>query len=149
MTGIAILLLSALVLTEPTPAEERIAAAGRAIASNPDHFEAHNQLALAFARRARETADHQYYERALEALETSFRLSPDNYHGLRIRAWVALGQHQFADALKRAQALNERAPDDVLVYAFLADAHVELGDYESAETAAQGCSTSGPETSPA
>ena len=37
----------------------------------------------------------------------------------------------------RAQALNKRAPDDLLVYGLLGDAHLELGEYPEAEEALQ------------
>ena len=92
---------------------------------------------MALARRARETADHSYYQQADQALVTSFRLAPGNYEGRRVRAWVLLGQHEFVRALEEARALNARAPDDVLVYGLLVDAHMELGNYEEAERAAQ------------
>ena len=121
----------------PTPAEEKIIAAKHAIDKTPEHYQAYNQLALAQTRRARETGDPTHYVRALEALETSFRLAPDDYGGLRIRAWVLLGRHEFSEALQLAEDLNRQAPDDILIYAFLTDAHVELGNYEKAEQAAQ------------
>ena len=121
----------------PTPAEEKIIAAKHAIDKTPEHYQAYNQLALAQTRRARETGDPTHYVRALEALETSFRLAPDNYSGLRIRTWALLGRHEFSEALQLAEDLNRQAPDDILIYAFLTDAHVELGNYEKAEQAAQ------------
>jgi tetratricopeptide (TPR) repeat protein len=124
-------------LPADTPAARRIAAAERATAANPRNPEAFNALALAFARRARETADPQYYARAERAIERSLQLSPDNFEALKVRAWVLLGQHQFADALDLARALNKRAPDDLLVYGFLTDAYAELGRYREAEEACQ------------
>jgi tetratricopeptide (TPR) repeat protein len=48
-----------------------------------------------------------------------------------------LGNHEFAAALEKATALNKRAPDDVMVWGFLTDANVELGNYLDAEKAAQ------------
>ena len=137
MMAIASLFLTALTMAGPTPAEEKIIAAENAIKKTPEHYQAYNQLASAHTRRARETGDPTHYVRALEALETSFQLAPDNYGGLRIRAWVLLGQHDFSEALQLAETLNRKAPDDILIYAFLTDAHVELGDYEKAEEAAQ------------
>jgi tetratricopeptide (TPR) repeat protein len=50
---------------------------------------------------------------------------------------VLLGKHEFARALVEAKALNQRMPDDVIVYGYMADAHVELGQYEDAEKAVQ------------
>lgn len=120
-----------------SPAEQKIHAAHIAITAKPDNYQAYNDLALAFARRARETSDGDFYRHALDALAKSFELSPGNFEGEKVKAWVLLGQHEFAKALETATALNKRAPDDVLVYAYLTDANVELGNYPQAEEAAQ------------
>ena len=50
--------------------------------------------------------------------------------------WLLLGKHEFAAALEEAKKLNQRTPDDVMVYGFLTDANVELGNYADAENAA-------------
>jgi tetratricopeptide (TPR) repeat protein len=121
----------------PTPAEERIVAAERAVSARPTSPDAHTELAFALARRARETADPQYYAKAEQAIETSLRLAPDNFEALKARAWVLLGKHEFAAALEVAERLNQRMPDDLLVYGLLTDAYVELGRYEEAEEACQ------------
>ena len=39
--------------------------------------------------------------------------------------------------LEEAQKLNKKMPDDVMVWGFLTDANVELGNYKDAENAAQ------------
>lgn len=120
-----------------TPAEQKIAAARQAIALGKPTAQNYNDLALAFAKRARETADPDFYVQAEEALKESFRLAPDNFDGLKTRVWLLLGKHEFAQAAKEAKSLNERTPDDLMVYAMLVDAHAELGNYAEAETAAQ------------
>lgn len=121
----------------PGPAEARIEAARKRIAADPDSFTHWNSLALALAQRARETSDPSYYDRSLEALKRSFQLAPGNFEGEKIRVWALLGRHEFAAALELARALNRKAPDDVQVYGFLADAQIELGQYAEAEKAAQ------------
>jgi tetratricopeptide (TPR) repeat protein len=121
----------------PTPAEERIAAAERAVTARPTSADAHNELALAYARRARETADPKFYSRAEQTIATSLQLVPDNFDALKMRAWVLLGKHEFAAALDVAQRLNKRMPDDLLTYGLLTDAYVELGRYKEAEEACQ------------
>jgi tetratricopeptide (TPR) repeat protein len=120
----------------PTPAEQRIAAAESAVRLRPTP-EAYNELALAFARRARETADSKFYTRAEDAIAMSLQLAPDNFEALKMRTWVLLGKHEFRAALDLAKTLNLRTPDDLLVYGFLTDAHVELGQYKEAEEACQ------------
>ncbi len=132
-----LLLLAALASTIDSPAERKIASANLWIEKDSDSYQARNALALALARRARETGDPAYYRQAEEALEASFRISPDNFDAARVKVWVFLGRHEFARALEEAKALQGRMPDDLLTYAFLTDAHVELGNYEEAEKAAQ------------
>jgi tetratricopeptide (TPR) repeat protein len=121
----------------PSPAEQAVAAAQKVVAANPRNPDGYNQLALALTRRARETSDTGYYEKAEDAITRSLELSPDNFEALKMRTWVLLGQHEFRRALELATKLNKRAPDDILVHGFLTDAHTELGNYKEAEAACQ------------
>jgi tetratricopeptide (TPR) repeat protein len=121
----------------PSPAERAIAQAQSAIAKKPNQCDGYNQLAIALARRARETSDVNSYAGAEEALKRSLELSPDNLDAEKIHVWLLLGRHQFYAALDDAKALNRKVPDDVLVYGFLVDANAELGNYKDAESAAQ------------
>jgi tetratricopeptide (TPR) repeat protein len=132
----------ALSQTTPTqgalsPAERNMAAAHKVIDKNPKNFEAYNALALALSRRARETSDVAYYTQAEEALKKSFEISPNNFDGERTEVWLLLGRHEFAAALEKAKQLNKKMPDDIMLYGFLTDANVELGNYNEAEKAAQ------------
>src|SRR5580704_9090001 len=120
-----------------SPAERSMAQARKLIEKNPKDFEAYNALALALSRRARETSDVKFYAQAEETLQKSFEVSPDNFDGQRIHVWLLLGKHEFAAALDAAKTLNQKMPDDVMLYGFLTDANVELGNYKDAETAAQ------------
>ena len=120
-----------------SPAERSMAQAKNLIEKNPNDFEAYNALALALSRRARETSSVVFYGQGEEALQKSFAISPDNFDGQRIRVWLLLGKHEFALALEAAKKLSQKMPDDVMLYGFLTDANVELGNYKEAETAAQ------------
>jgi tetratricopeptide (TPR) repeat protein len=120
-----------------TPAETAIEKAQADIAKHPDHAPSYNVLAMAYARRARETSDVEYYAKAEETLKRAFALAPDNYDGLKTQAWLELGRHEFAKALETATKLNRKVPDDVIVYGYLADANTELGNYKEAVAAAQ------------
>jgi len=120
-----------------SPAEQSMAAAHKLIDKNPKNFEAYNALALALSRRARETSDVIYYAQAEDALKKSFEISPDNFDGRRTSVWLLLGKHEFAAALEKAKELNKQMPDDVMLYGFLTDANVELGNYADAEKATQ------------
>ncbi len=120
-----------------SPAEQSMAVARKLIDKNPQNFEAFNALALALSRRARETSDVGFYAQAETALQKSFEISPGNFDGERIHVWLLLGKHEFAQALPEAAKLNKKMPDDVMVYGFLTDANVELGNYKDAENACQ------------
>ena len=123
--------------TKLSPAQLNIARAQQLIEKKPRDFEAYNALALALARRARETSDPNFYTQGEQALQKSFAISPGNYDGARIHVWLLLGKHEFAAAREEALKLNKRVPDDVMVYGFLTDSNVELGNYSEAENAAQ------------
>ena len=127
----------ALAALATTPAEQKIEAARKSIEANPKNPDAHNALALALTRRARETSDHAWQEQASAVIEESLRLAPENFEARKIETWILLGRHKFARALEQARVLNKRQPDDVLVYALLTDACVEMGEYAEAEKAAQ------------
>jgi tetratricopeptide (TPR) repeat protein len=121
----------------PSPAEARIAAAERALKATPNNADIHIELGLALTRRARETADGSYYDKAEAAVARALELSPDSFEALKVRAWALLGKHEVQRALELARTLNRRAPDDLLVYGLLTDAHAELGQYKEAEEACQ------------
>ncbi|HEX6738730.1 MAG TPA: tetratricopeptide repeat protein [Vicinamibacteria bacterium] len=120
----------------PTPAERRMAEARQALEKKPS-AEGWSELAMALARRARESSDVRFYEQAEDAVQRALALAPDHVEAQKARAWVLLGQHRFAEARDLAQVLNRRVPDDVMIYGLLTDAHVELGQYAEAEAACQ------------
>jgi tetratricopeptide (TPR) repeat protein len=139
-----VLLTSAIAFSQTTPAqsalspaERSMAAAHKLIDKNAKNFEAYNALALALSRRARETSDPTFYTQAEDALKKSFEISPNNFDGERTAVWLLLGKHEFAAALDKAKKLSAKMPDDVMLYGFLTDANVELGNYNDAEKAAQ------------
>lgn len=123
--------------TPKSPAEIKITWARNILRDKPQNVAAHNALAMALARRARETGEPAFYDEALGSIRKSLELAPGNYEARRNRAWILLGQHEFAKALEEATALNKECPDDLLVYGFLTDAYVELGRYDEAEKACQ------------
>ncbi len=120
-----------------TPAQLKVAWAEAAIRAHGDHCQPYNDLAVAYVRRARETGDDSYYSQVELALKKSFQIMPDNLEGQKARLMILLGRSEFTGALELAKALNKKTPDDVLVYGLLADAAVELGNYNDAEVAVQ------------
>jgi tetratricopeptide (TPR) repeat protein len=120
-----------------SPADQRIAAARQQVDANPKAFQTYNDFAFALCRKARDTADISLYDQAATAVNRSLDLSPGNYDALKLRATVLLGKHEFSQALKLAQELNHKVPDDIGGWALLVDANSALGNYAEAERDAQ------------
>jgi tetratricopeptide (TPR) repeat protein len=120
-----------------SPADGRIAAARKQVAANGKAFQYYNELAAALCRKARDTSDISLYDEAQAALDRTLQLSPGNYDATKLHAAVLLGKHQFQQALKVAQQLNQKVPDDLGGWALLVDANVALGNYPEAERDAQ------------
>ena len=129
--------LPALAVAGPTPADQAVAAAERRLGEQQDRPDVYVELAMAFMKKSRESGDPGYYARAAAALGRALALDPDDYPALRVRPWVLLGQHDFRGALAAAERARELEPGDWWNYGTLADAEIELGDYDRAADAAQ------------
>lgn len=131
----------------PTSADRQIQAARAAIEREPKVARGYNQLAAALMRKAREAEDFQINVRAMEALDRSLQVAPDNPDALKLRTKLLLTFHRFEEALesaRRAQSINLRDHDN---YGALTDALEELGDYPAAVEAAQRMVDLRPDTS--
>jgi tetratricopeptide (TPR) repeat protein len=113
----------------PSPAERAIALARQSNSSL--------DLARALVRRHRETADPRFLADAEAALRNVFDADAESFEGLKVRVMIHLARHEDAAALALARSLNQRTPDDALVYGLMADACLALGDYAEAEKQAQ------------
>ena len=102
-----------------------------------DQQNAHALYALgdAMIRKARETGDMGYFNRAETALEKSLELTPKNAGALRHLAYVFYSRHEFAPAAVHAQRAIALDPTDANAYGILGDALMETGEYAKAETA--------------
>ena len=120
-----------------SPATQTVAAAQKAISEKPAEYAGYNFLATALVRRAQETSDVSFYAQAEDAVEKSLAMAPNNFESEKIRVVILLGEHEYPAALKAATALNQKVPDDVMVYGLLTEANVALGNYEDAEDSAQ------------
>ena len=112
-------------------------------------MQAYNELALAFLRRARETADPKYLNDADAALAQGLKLDPADFQLQKTQVALMLSRHEFAQAKERATVLNRRTPDDVMTYGYLAEADIALGNYPEAETNAQWMMNLRPNNTPA
>jgi tetratricopeptide (TPR) repeat protein len=123
--------------TDLSPVAQSIAAARKAISDKPMEYPGYNLLATALVRRAQETSDVSFYAQAEDAVKKSLQIAPNNFETEKIQVSILLGEHEYPAALEVAKALNNRVPDDVMVYGLLTDASVELGNYKDAEDSAQ------------
>lgn len=130
-----------------TPADRQIRAAEGVIDRAPSDARGHNLLAAAYMQKARESEDYAVNAKAAEALESSLRIAPDNYDGLKLRAKLLLTYHRFEEALAIARRVEGMNPRDHDNYGALTDAFVELGDYPAAVESAQKMVDLRPETS--
>ncbi len=122
---------------QPSPAEQRIAAARQQIAADAKRPQGYNELALASIRRARETGNPHFFEDAETALATGLHLAPNDFQLQKTAIALLLGRQQFAQALAKAKLLHSQVPDDVTLYGYLAEANIALGNYADADTDAQ------------
>ena len=122
---------------EDSPAQQRITAAKRQIAKDPKKVSSFNDLAIAYLRRARETANPAYFQDAEQALAQGLRLDSGDFPLQKTQVALMLGRQQDVKAREMAAQLNRRTPDDVMTYGYLAEADITLGNYPEAETSAQ------------
>lgn len=129
------------------PADRQLQAARALVRNHESDPKGYNQLAAAYMQKAREAEDFGLNAKAMEALDRSLKLAPDNYDALKLRAKVLLTFHRFEEGLetaRRAQALN---PQDHDIYGAMTDALEELGEYPAAVEAAQRMVDLRPDTS--
>lgn len=124
-------------LQDDSPAQQSIEAAKRQIQANPKKVQAFNNLAIAYLRRARETADPKYCQDAEQALSQGFSLDSGDFQLQKTQVALMLARHEFTEAKEKATLLNRRTPDDVKIYGYLAEADIALGNYPEAERSTQ------------
>jgi tetratricopeptide (TPR) repeat protein len=134
---------------DESPAQQRIAAARQQIKADTKKVQAYNELAIAFLRRARETADTSYLKEADGALAEGLKVDSTDFQLQRTKVALMLSRHEFAQAKELASALNHRIPDDVMTYGYLAEADIALGNYPEAESNAQWMMNMRPNNTPA
>lgn len=102
---------------------------------NPLNGKAFFGLGDALIRKARESGDPSYFNRAEEALKKSLEIVPQNAGALRHLAYVFYSRHEFAPAAAYARKAVEINVSDSDTYGVLGDALLEMGRYAEAEAA--------------
>jgi tetratricopeptide (TPR) repeat protein len=115
----------------------RVTTAKEQIAKNPVQPDGYTLLALSLLKAARATDCPDYLKQAEQAVANALRISADDFEARKASVAVLLAESRYADALSEAKVLNRRVPDDNLLYGYMADAQMALGDYAAAEKAVQ------------
>jgi tetratricopeptide (TPR) repeat protein len=93
--------------------------------------------AARLVRRARDTQNPVDFRQAAAAAAKALAGDPESFDAQRYQAMALLGQQDLTAALALATKLNKRLPDDIGVWAILAEIHAARGDYSEAERCAQ------------
>jgi tetratricopeptide (TPR) repeat protein len=113
--------------------KEKIIELKAKLAAQPADVKIRLQLATIFITEQRITGEHHFYYPAIEKiLNGVLSIDPKNFEATVYKASLKMSQHQFADAKQLAEAAKMINPDNAYVYGILADANVELGNYEEA-----------------
>ena len=112
---------------------------------DPDDFIALNKLATQYLQRQRETGSVDYIDLSLRAARGSMAAMPDylNKGGLAALAQAEFAAHEFSAARDHAVRLTEIDSQKSYAYQILADALIELGDYDGAARAIENMTRSG------
>jgi tetratricopeptide (TPR) repeat protein len=102
---------------------------------NPRNSKAYYGLGDALIRKARETGDPSYFNRAEEALKRSLELAPSNAGAMRHLAYVFYSRHEFEPAAIQARQAIEMDGKDGDTFGILGDALLEIGKYAEAKVA--------------
>lgn len=118
-----------------TATDNHIAYYQRLLQRNPQNARAYQGLGDALIRKARESGDPSYFNRAEEALKKSLEINPGNAGAMRHLSYVFYSRHEFEAAAAHARKAIEMDPTDGDSYGILGDALMETGAYEKAEDA--------------
>jgi len=105
----------------------------RLLKSDPQNGRGYFALADALIRKARESGDPEYFNRAEAALKQALEIAPRNPLALRDLAYVYYSRHEFAPAAVEAERAIALNPNDAHAYGILGDALMETGEYAKAE----------------
>jgi tetratricopeptide (TPR) repeat protein len=119
------------------PARAALALAQRSAADRPSDVSAWVGAGEAWLRVARTHAQPAAFRAAQDCSERALQLEAASVPALHLRAQLLLNAHRFREARAAAQALVQREPADVLGWATLSDAALELGDVEAATEGVQ------------
>lgn len=123
--------------TEESPlasADRAIRFYQRRIEQHPKSVLSYIHLANHYVRKAKDFGDESCYALAQQSLEKALKLSPDDPQALLAISTVYCSRHQFRSGLEAAKRSFELDPSSLEALAVVADAQMELGEYDAAES---------------
>lgn len=109
----------------------------REIERAPDVSLGYVNLAILYMKESRRTGDFSLNDKAASAVAKALEISPKDIPARKLEASLHLAHHRFREAVESAKILLADAPNDSFVYGVIADAYIEVGEYEKAIAAAQ------------
>lgn len=107
---------------------QALAALQEAVRINPDLYEAHRNLAVAYSANCD-------YDSALREIDEALRLKPDSGDAYYLRGVLLMYRGRWDEAVVALTRAAELSPDDPVVYAALGQALAEIGQAEEATAA--------------
>lgn len=114
------------------PVDEQIQSLQDLLRENPNDWQSYTELGFAYLQKARETGDPSYYPKVEEALGNALEHHSDDYATVSGMGALALARHQFHDALEWGERARQLDPERAYAYGVIADAQIELGQYDEA-----------------
>src|SRR5437870_2577274 len=124
-------------LAQSTRTDSQIGYYQQMLKRDPRNAKAYYGLGDGLIRKARETGDPDYFNRAEEALKNSLEIAPKNAGAMRHLAYVFYSRHEFEPAAVYARKAIEMDANDGDSYGILGDALLEVGTYDEARDAYQ------------
>jgi tetratricopeptide (TPR) repeat protein len=112
--------------------DQRVANLQEHLRAAPRDWQAYSQLGMAYLQKTRETGDPTFYQKAEGVLQKALSLMPEDYIAISAMGELNLARHQFRTALEWGERARRINPDRTYAYGVMADAQVELGQYEAA-----------------
>jgi tetratricopeptide (TPR) repeat protein len=100
--------------------------------SEPNDPDVNVALGQAYLQKARETGDPSYYTKGEQLFGRALARNPDHVGAFIGKASLAMSRHQFAVARDIARQAAEKNPYSAEARGILADAYVQLREYDNA-----------------
>jgi tetratricopeptide (TPR) repeat protein len=107
------------------------------VRAEPDNLDAAAILGEAYLQKARESGDPANYGKAEQLFATALANDPEHLPSLIGKGSLLLTQHRFAEALAVGEQARQIQDGIARVYGVIADAQVELGQYDQAVESVQ------------